>query len=80
MTIQTLPSNTLLEHSSSSDKNRQSLTSNASGSGVCLLEKKTLYQGEHQTELQHLQAETEALLQQLQALKQQRLASTQQTP
>jgi hypothetical protein len=33
------------------------------------------YQASHQVELLHLQAETEALLQQLQTLKQQRLAT-----
>jgi hypothetical protein len=35
------------------------------------------YQESHQAELLHLQAETEALLQQLQTLKQQRLATHQ---
>lgn len=72
MTSQTLLSKGMSE-GSTADVTR---SSNASGSGVCLLEKpKTLYHGDQQAELQHLQAETEALLRQLQALKQQRTAS-----
>jgi hypothetical protein len=39
---------------------------------------KLTYQANHQVELLHLQAETEALLQQLQTLKQQRLVSAHQ--
>ncbi|MBE9179454.1 hypothetical protein IQ268_12865 [Oculatella sp. LEGE 06141] len=37
------------------------------------------YQQNHQAELLHLQAETEALLQQLQTLKQQRMAASHQS-
>jgi hypothetical protein len=79
MTIQTLSSNSFIELAASADSDRHAASSNASGSSVCLLgQRQPLYQGSHQTELQHLQAEAEALLQQLQALKQQRLASTRQ--
>jgi hypothetical protein len=38
------------------------------------------YQASHQVELLHLQAELDALLQQLQSLKQQRLTSGEQAP
>lgn len=51
-------------------------SSNRSSNGqVALLEKKLPYQVNHQVELLHLQAETEALLRQLQSLKQQRTES-----
>jgi hypothetical protein len=46
------------------------------GGGLRLLEPSQLpYQDSHRAELLHLQAETEALLHQLQTLQQQRLAS-----
>jgi Skp family chaperone for outer membrane proteins len=76
MTSQTLTLNSLSKLPSSPDAARQSGSSYTSSSATCLLEaKKSPYQGEHQAKLRHLQAEIEALLQQLQALKQERLAS-----
>ncbi|NJO43069.1 MAG: hypothetical protein HC769_22610 [Cyanobacteria bacterium CRU_2_1] len=53
-----------------------SASSNVSKEPVCLTKPANLpYQANHQVELLHLQAEIEALLQQLKTLKQQRLAS-----
>lgn len=52
----------------------------ASSGSVALLENLKLpYQVDHQVELLHLRAEAEALLQQLQILKQQRLVSVDQS-
>ncbi|HEY9625232.1 MAG TPA: hypothetical protein V6C78_33225 [Crinalium sp.] len=53
-------------------------TASDSTSTVAVLENVKLpYQVDHQVELLHLRAEVEALLQQLQTLKQQRLVSEQ---
>jgi hypothetical protein len=52
-------------------------STSSSSSSVAVLEGVKLpYQVDHQVELLHLRAEVEALLQQLQSVKQQRLVST----
>lgn len=83
MTSQTLMTNTVLDlprvqsvDGQSSESCRTASSSSSSNSSTDSLQPAKLpYQASHQVELLHLQAETEALLQQLQTLKQQRLAT-----
>jgi hypothetical protein len=63
--------------SSNVEARTASASTSSSSSSVAVLESVKLpYQVDHQVELLHLRAEVEALLQQLQSLKQQRLVST----
>lgn len=79
MTSQTLIDNRAVQFSTSAISNPASTASTITFHESTSLEdlRKLPYQANHQVELLHLQAETEALLQEIQTAKQQRISSAQ---